>query len=180
MTCIVGLLDGDKIYMGADSAGVANSYALAIRADEKVFIKDNFIMGFTTSFRMGQLLRYKLQISPRAESIDVFEYMVTSFVEAVRKCLKDGGFAEEKDKQETGGTFLVGYAGRLFKITGEYQVEERLLSFTATGCGADIAFGVLFANKHLEPKERILQALEAAEYFSAGVRRPFIIKTLGV
>lgn len=178
MTCIAGLIDKGKVYMGADSAGVSGS-SLRVRADEKVFVKDDFIMGFTTSFRMGQLLRYKLQISPRAESIDVFRYMVTTFVEAARKCLKDGGFAEKKDEREKGGVFLVGYAGRLFSIESDYQVAEHLLPYAAIGCGADYALGVLFANGHLKPGERILQALEAAEQFSAGVRRPFVIKELG-
>lgn len=179
MTCIAGLIDNGKVYMGADSAATNSSFSLSVRADQKVFVKDDFIMGFTTSYRMGQLLQYNLQLSPRPESQDIFEYMVTSFVEAVRKCLKDGGFAEKKDEKETAGTFLVGYQGRLFCVEGGYQVEETLLPYNAIGSGIDIALGALFANGHLEPEERILQALEAAEQFNAGVRRPFIIKLLG-
>lgn len=178
MTCIAGLIDKGTVYMGADSAGVAGT-SLAVRADQKVFVRDDFIMGFTTSYRMGQLLRYNLQISPRPETRDVFEYMVTSFVEAVRKCLKDGGWAEKKDEKEKGGTFLVGYAGRLFCIDSDYQVAENLLPYAATGSGEDIALGALFANGDLKPEERIRQALEAAEQFNAGVRRPFVIKQLG-
>ncbi len=174
MTCVIGLIEKGRIYMGADSAGV-QGFSLSIRADEKVFIKSDFIMGFTTSYRMGQLLRYNLQISPRPKDLDVFEYMVTSFVEAVRKCLKDGGFAEKKDEKERGGTFLVGYQGKLFCIDSDYQVRENKFPYDAVGCGDDIAQGALFANEHLQPKERILQALEAAEQFSAGVRRPFKI-----
>lgn len=58
MTCIVGLVDKGSIYMGGDSAGVAG-LSVTTRADEKVFLNGPFIMGFTTSFRMGQILRYK-------------------------------------------------------------------------------------------------------------------------
>ncbi len=177
MTCIAGLLDKGKVYIGADSAGVSG-FSLRVRADQKVFVKDDFIMGFTTSFRMGQLLRYNLQVSPCPKSLDIFEYMVTSFVEAVRKCFKGGGFAEKKDEAEKAGTFLVGYQGRLFCVESDYQIVENLLPFTAIGCGDDIALGALFANEHLEPEKRILQALEAAEQFSSGVRRPFLIKQL--
>lgn len=177
MTCIVGLIDGGKVYMGADSAGVAKT-VLRVRADHKVFTRDDFIMGFTTSFRMGQLLRYKLRIPAFPKGIDTFEYMVTIFVEAVRKCLKDGGFAQKKDETETAGTFLVGYRGRLFCVDSDYQVAETLLPYAATGCGEDIALGVLFANGGLKPKERILQSLEAAQQFSAGVREPFLIEEL--
>lgn len=178
MTCIAGLIDNGRIYMGADSAGVAST-SLTIRADQKVFVRDDFIMGFTSSFRMGQLLRYKLTISPRAERTDVFEYMVTSFIEAARKCMKDGGFTEKKDEVEKGGIFLVGYQGRLFRIERDFQVGENILPYDAVGCGEDIALGTLFANGHLKPEDRIRQALEAAEQFSAGVRRPFVILQLG-
>lgn len=179
MTCIVGLIDKGKVYMGADSAGVAGGYVSHIRADQKVFIEGDFIIGFTTSFRMGQLLQYKLQVPGRPESLDVFKYMVTSFVEAVRKCLRDGGFAEKKDEVEKAGVFLVGYQGRLFRICSDYQVTENLLPYDAVGSGGEVALGALFANGHLEPEERLLQALEAAEQFSASVRRPFVIKQLG-
>ncbi len=177
MTCIVGLLDNGSVYMGADSAGVAK-LSLSVRADQKVFVKGDFVMGFTTSFRMGQLLRYNLKIPPCHKNIDLFEYMVTSFVESVRECLKAGGFAETKDAKEKAGTFLVGYRGRIFCVEDDYQVAEQLLPFHAIGYGEDIALGVLFANTQLKPKERILQALEAAEQFSAGVRRPFVIKQI--
>ena len=57
MTCIVGLEHKGKVYIGGDSAGVAG-YSLSVRADQKVFINGNFIFGFTSSFRMGQILRF--------------------------------------------------------------------------------------------------------------------------
>ena len=177
MTCIVGLLDKGNVYMGADSAGVAG-YGLTIRADEKVFINGGFIMGFTSSFRMGQLLRYSLKPPRYHPDVDLFEYMVTLFTEGIRKCLKDGGFAEKKDEKERGGTFLVGFRGELFKIEGDYQVGMPAQSFDSCGCGEDIALGSMYSNSHLPPTERITQALEAAEQFSAGVRRPFNILKL--
>jgi hypothetical protein len=47
-------------------------------------------------------------------------------------------------------------------------------------CGEDIALGAMYACPSLSPEERIRTALEAAEQFSAGVRRPFIVKKLEV
>lgn len=178
MTCIVGLVDENKVYIGGDSAGVAG-YGLTVRADEKVFINGDFVMGFTSSFRMGQLLRYSLNPPKYHPDIDLIEYMVTSFIEAVRKCLKEGGVAEKKDDKERAGTFLVGFNGKLFKIDSDYQVGVPALTFDACGCGEDIALGSMYSNSSLPPIERITQALEAAEQFSAGVRHPFIVKYLG-
>ncbi len=177
MTCIVGLVDKNIVYIGGDSAGVAG-YSLTVRADEKVFVKDGFIMGFTSSFRMGQLLQYNLKIPKYHSDVDIFEYMVTDFINAVRECFKGGGFAQKDKEEERAGIFLVGFKGKLFKINFDYQVGVPSLPFDVCGCGTDIALGAMYANVNLSPKERIIQALEAAEQFSAGVRRPFIVKEI--
>lgn len=177
MTCIVGLVDNGKVYMGGDSAGVGG-LSLSIRADEKVFKKGEFIMGFTSSFRMGQLLRFKLEIPYHKPEMDIYEYMVTEFVEAVRTCLKTGGFTRTENGEETGGRFLVGYRGQLFVIDGDFQVGKPADGYDAVGCGDDIAKGSLFSTGRLadaSPDERIRDALKAAENFSASVRGPFVL-----
>lgn len=181
MTCIVGLVDKGTVYIGADSLGVGSSYECIVRADRKVFRNGDFIMGFTTSFRMGQLLTFKLKPPKRHADIDPYEYMVTDFVDAVRDCLKSGGYATKDKEAEVGGTFLVGYAGRLFKVEGDYQVGEAFNGMMACGCGADFALGSLFSSTDVNSAEtRVRNALSAAEQFSAGVRAPFFVETLYV
>jgi ATP-dependent protease HslVU (ClpYQ) peptidase subunit len=175
MTCIVGLVHNNKVYIGGDSAGVGG-LSLDVRSDEKVFIKGEFVMGFTSSFRMGQLLRYKLQIPYHKPDIDNYEYMVTEFVEAVRQCLKDCGYVRSYNGEEYAGTFLVGYRGELFVVENDYQVGKLAMNFHAVGCGEDIAKGSLYSTKNInKPEDRILEALAASEQFSAGVRGPFKI-----
>ena len=136
MTCIVGIAQGGTVWIGGDSAGVDTSrHALSVRADPKVFRIGDFVMGFTSSFRMGQLLAYALHPPLRRPEADVHAFMVTEFVDAVRDCLKAGGYAEKHDGAERGGAFLVGYAGRLFHIDSDYQVGENACGFDACGCG---------------------------------------------
>ncbi|WP_245320978.1 hypothetical protein [Bradyrhizobium sp. NAS96.2] len=54
MTCIVGLVDKGQVFIGGDSAGVnAERLALVVRNDRKVFRNGDFVMGFTSSFRMA-------------------------------------------------------------------------------------------------------------------------------
>ena len=173
MTCIVGLVDKGVVYIGGDSAGVGG-YSLRTRADRKVFRNGDFIFGFTTSFRMGQLLHYALNPPKRHPDTEVDKFMVTDFINAVRDCLKSGGYAEKHNDAEQGGTFLVGYAGRLFEVHGDYQVGETKSGYSAVGCGEDIALGAMFAAKG-KPRDRIEIALQAAEAFSAGVCGPFHI-----
>jgi hypothetical protein len=175
MTCIVGLVDRGYVYMGGDSAGVSG-WDLVERADRKVFRNGEFIMGFTSSFRMGQLLAFGFDPPKPTIGKDLFGYMVTDFVDAARQRLKDGGFATKKDEAEVGGNFLVGVGGRLFNIGSDYQVGESAHGYDACGCGAQIALGSLRSTRRWrDAKARIAEALDAGETFSAGVRRPFFI-----
>jgi ATP-dependent protease HslVU (ClpYQ) peptidase subunit len=183
MTCIVGLIDGEnnKIYIGGDSAGVAG-LSISIRKDPKVFKRGNFIFGFTSSFRMGQLLMCgNLKIEEPQIDEDVYHYMVTTLVESVRKLFKKGGYSKVDKNEEIGGTFLVGYKGRLFSIQSDFQVGEVYDDYMSVGCGEDYALGSLFTTKgliNLSSEERIIKALEAAEYHNGGVRKPFNIVSI--
>lgn len=175
MTCIVGLVEGATVWMGGDSAGVAG-LDISLRADAKVFHNGPYLIGFTSSFRMGQLLRFRLRAPVRRPEQDLFQFMVCEFVEAVRVCLKEGGFAHRSNDVETGGFFLVATEGRLFSIQDDYQVSEFRRGFHAIGCGAAYALGSLYANRELPADQRVRRALETAEHFSGGVRAPFLIE----
>lgn len=172
MTCIVGLAHNGRVWIGADSAGVSG-YHLRVRADQKVFENGPYLFGFTSSFRMGQLLRHAFQPPRRERHVELPKFMATTFIDAVRTCLKNGGFAEKKNEQESAGTFIVGIEGHVFEVCDDYQVAEALDGFLAAGCGREIACGAMFASTHDTPRARILTALRAAEQFSAGVRGPF-------
>lgn len=178
MTCIVGLVDGKEVWMGGDSAGVAG-LDISLRADPKVFHNGNFLVGFTSSFRMGQLLRFRLAPPPRRPDQDLYHYMVCDFVEAVRLCLREGGFAHRSNDVETGGFFLVATEGRLFSIQDDYQVSEFSRGYHAIGCGAAYALGSLYSSRDLPAETRVRRALETAEHFSGGVRAPFLVETIG-
>lgn len=174
MTAVVGLIHSGVAYVGADSAGVGG-LSLTVRADAKLFRKNGMVMGFTSSFRMGQLLRYKLVIPPRSPKQRLEEYMATTFIDVVRQCLADGGFRTKKDEVESGGTFIVATEGRLFLIESDFQVGEAVDEFIVCGSGGAVASGALFASRGKAPRTRIKIALEAAERMNAGVRRPFHI-----
>lgn len=176
MTAIVGLVHKHRVYLGGDSAGVAG-YQLTLRRDPKVFRSGPYAMGFTSSFRMGQLLRHSLT-APQPEG-DLDRFMVTTFVDAVRTCLKDGGWARKDAEQEEGGTFLVGIHGRLFTIDSDYQVAESADGYDAAGCGDQLALGAFHATAALDmkPRQRLTAALDAAAHHSAGVRGPYTFAT---
>ena len=186
MTCIVGLVTPTAVIIGADSAGVAGD-DITIRKDSKVFkLKgssgEEMVIGFTSSFRMGQLLQYHLYLPPHDEGMDNFTYMVTEFIESVRIALKEGGYARKVNEEETGGCFLVGYRGCLYEIGSDFQVGECVHPYNAVGSGESYAKGamtVLIAMGGLHPTTSpqwvVKMALLAACAHSGSVREPFNI-----
>jgi ATP-dependent protease HslVU (ClpYQ) peptidase subunit len=173
MTCIVGLVDNNKVYIGGDSAGVSG-LDITVRKDEKVWKKDEFVFGFTSSFRMGQILRYSFNPPECKVGRDIMEYMCTDFINEVRKCLKEGGYTHVSNNVESGGTFLVGFQGRLFRVESDFQVGEPVDNYDACGCGESYALGALGSSVYLsQPEHRVRQALNVASKFSAGVCGPF-------
>ncbi|WP_326677681.1 hypothetical protein [Streptomyces sp. NBC_01237] len=173
MTVIVGLVHKGRVHLGADSAGISG-LQLTVRRDPKVFRNGPYVLGFTTSFRMGQLLRFAFE--PPHPTGDLDRFMVTTWTDALRTCLKDGGWARRDSEQEQAGDFLVGVAGRLFTIHSDYQVGEPADDYAAVGCGDELALGALHATASLDlsPRHRLTAALAAADHHSAGVAGPYI------
>lgn len=100
MTAIVGVVHDGKVLIGADSGGVGG-WTVRIRKDAKVFANGPYVMGFTTSFRMGQILRWGFKpAAPGRGSLERF--MCTTWVDAARKALSDGGWAKKEAERDLG------------------------------------------------------------------------------
>lgn len=183
MTCIVGLETRDGVLMAGDSAAVGNNDRYATRLT-KVFRRGEFLIGYTTSYRMGQLLQYRLLVDPQADEQTDLEYMATTFIDAVRTCLKEGGFAKVENAQEEGGSFLVGYKGKLYEVASDFQVNSSRYGYMAIGSGADVALGSMWTSLRLigdreaKPDVVVISALEAAEHFNNCVYPPYYTEFL--
>lgn len=178
MTCIVGMIDHDNscVYMGGDSAesGGCNIFR---RADSKVFRRGNFLIGGTTSFRMLQLLHYKLEI-PTIGNKDMMEYMCTDFIDAVRSCFESNGFVPKGDEGNLGGQFLVAHKTRLFRVDEDFQVSETIDDYASVGSGQEFALGAMHIMRNMEDipvESKVFKALEAAAHLGLGVCEPFSI-----
>jgi hypothetical protein len=180
MTCIVGLVNAGKVYIGSDSAGVSG-LDIRIRQDPKVFIKDNMIFGSTSSYRMGQILRSSFVIPEHITTKNDFDYLCSDFVDGLISCFKEKGYARTNDNVVSGGEFILGYKGNLYKIESDFQVAKVNGFYDACGCGESYALGSLKTMENegsYKPREMIEEALNVAEYFSAGVRAPFIVLSI--
>ena len=164
--------------MGGDSIASSGSNRTIIAMPKVFRVNHEFLIGYTTSFRMGQLLQYGFIPPARKPECSIEEYMIMEFVEALRGRFKDAGFAKVTDNVEWGGTFLVGYSGRLFKIDSDYQVNENAKGIDTCGYGGEVALAVLLALPKIAPPVRIKRALEIAAELSVYVAPPFVIEKL--
>lgn len=181
MTCIVAVKQNGKVVMAGDSAGISGT-DISIRKDPKVFKVGQFIIGFTSSFRMGQALM-DLKVPLQKKDQKDCQYMRTTFINCVRKLLKEAGCLKESESIEEGGTFLVAYKGEIYRIESDFQVEVRYDSYNACGCGENYAIGALAVLTKYSPifdaKTLCKIALETAEKYSAGVAGPWTIVVSG-
>lgn len=136
------------------------------------------VFGFTSSFRMGQILRYSFFAPPRIEKISDMQYLVGNFIPSLIRTYSDHGFLSKSNDRNVGGVFLLGYRGELYKIEADFQVGIPVLDYDTCGCGDDLAKGCLFATEGKDPKIRIEKALDAASMHSAGVAPPYKIVCL--
>jgi hypothetical protein len=186
MTCIVGLVHDGKVWMGGDRAAVSERHYLMITDQPKVFHKGEkgeMVIGYTSSFRMGQLLQYKLHLPELKVDQPIDEYMAVDFSDAVRQLLKDNGYVKVDNNREESGIFLVGFRSLLYYFDDDLAVHRHGL-FNACGCGVSVAQGSLYTSAitvpEAGPESRIRWALEAANRFTTGVRPPFDIICEGV
>jgi hypothetical protein len=183
MTCIIGAIckKTSKVYIGGDSAGLAG-LDVTIRADPKVFRNGPYLIGFTSSYRMGQLLRYALKPPKHKKGLPDMHHLVADFIPAVKQCFADGGYLKTQDGRAEGGFWLLGYRDKLYQIDSDFQVGEPAHGIAAVGCGEAQAYGAMYAELDLAPDGpvdgAILHALDIVTRLNAGVRPPFVIEHL--
>lgn len=179
MSCIVGIEHSGGVTIGGDSAAVDGS-SISARRDPKVFTNRAYLIGFSGSYRVGQLLRYSFTPpAPPARGLDRF--MSTLFVDALRETLREGGalVTDPEIGETVDGCSLVATRGRLFMVDADFQIGRQITGYDALGEGHQLALGSLHTTQRFDiaPHDRVVYALQATAAYSTGVTAPFHIRT---
>ena len=175
MSCVVGLVDRKKVYLGSD--GIATDIDGECRPINipKIFKRGSFIIGFTGSIRTGQIIqrsRYRIPTS------------IWGWPDLIREqTTKKGAMVISDENGEViGSNFIIGHKGKLYELLCDFQLNEvNGFGYTAIGAGSTPALGSLFTSENFDflgPDERIRMALEAASEFSKSCGPPYTIKVL--
>lgn len=178
MTCIVGIEHEGGALLAADSMS-SDYYSADISTVPKLLRVGDYVFGFTSSWRMGDLLRYHVAFRP-APQRNLHRHVVTHVIPGIRECFKQGGFATQKEGAEVGGEFLIAVRDTVFRVSPDYMVGRSAHGYDSVGSGAKTALGALSATDGMEPKARAKAALAAAEKHTCHVRRPWrLMETVG-
>lgn len=176
MTCIIGMVQDGKVYIGGDSR-TSRGNNLYITQRKKVFRVGEFIIGSMGSIRMSNVLQHQFFPNPiEIENID--RYMVVDFVEKLRTVLKETGVSTNEGNVESSAEFLVGVRGKLYRVASDFQVDKEVFDIMATGSGENHAMGAMLALDGLAPEQRILRSLEIVSQLDSSVSAPFHIEVL--
>jgi ATP-dependent protease HslVU (ClpYQ) peptidase subunit len=176
MTCIVGLAHGNTVWVGGDSA-VTYAEGVVRHPDGKVFARGEFVLGCAGLVRGAEIVRHAFD-PPPITGPNLDSYMHTTFVDALRRLFRESGFLTYNQGQErTETTLLVGVRGRLYGVSGNFNVYADTYPWLAQGDGAPQALGAMYATLGLllDPEARLLLALEAAAHYTKTVRPPFTV-----
>lgn len=169
MSCIIGIVDEEHVYMGGDR-GASDDVSIVSIHTPKIFVRGNWIIGYCGSIGIGQLIEF---IDLEDDVENPYTYIRLSIVEALRNAMES--FGNTPQEHDTG--WMIGYKGRLFELSAEdwgvVEVEE-----SAMGSGGTFALGSLHTTKQFPvalPTYRIEQALGAAITYSPTCQGPIDI-----
>ena len=174
MTAVVGYTDGNRTWIGADSLATASTMSKAVSVSPKVFRSGSVIVGFSDSFRVGQILIHQFQMPQLLKATDAGTWVCRQFI----PCLWDTllGYDLIHDNLMD-SELLIGLRGRLFEVSPDFGVHEYDCAYTAVGSGGDLCKGVMYATEgsQLKPPQRLKMALRAAQKFNCSVGEPFSV-----
>jgi hypothetical protein len=188
MTCIVGIADGTKVWMGADTYG-SDKWTGSTVTHPKVFIlevpaegspNEELMIGGCGSFRMLQLLEHGLATSMPGirKNQSVINWLTIEFADATRHLFREKGFGKNADGIHSinGGSFLLGFRGNIYHIEDSYQAIAVPENIQTAGSGGPYALASLVTTRNFgwTPLQRIQTALEVAAEINLQTAPPFV------
>lgn len=180
MTCIVAIA-GTPSVLACDSLG-SDGYIKQDYHNKKIVMlqtvreqKDfscapvSVAIGYVNSFRMGDLLTYKLKLPIIAVDQNILDYLVCALIPRVIACFDENHYSRNNEGAKYGGEFCIGIEQRVFIVQSDFSVLEPVCGYASIGSGADVALGALYASAHLPTVERAKLAVQASARFSPSV-----------
>lgn len=173
MTCVVGISDpGRGALLAFDSCGGAGGRATPRLDTKGSLIRPWLAVGYTTSYRFGQILTHHLDIQEEPPG-DPYEWAVRTLVPEIQAKLSEHQWLKKDGERAEAGDAIFAVRDRILCVQSDLQVSESARGYDACGSGQDEALGALFARRFGRAEERARVALEAAAEMTVYVRPPW-------
>lgn len=168
MTCIIAHTNGTTSFIAGDKLG-SNGFTKAIQTEPKVFekefiklhedgltrTKEVMALGYTTSFRMGQLLTYNLVLPEQAPNETFPQYLVLKVIPLIRKMFKDEWGSRDASQDVGGGQFIILHNHTIYEVQEDFAVLQPKTSITAVGSGTYHAIASMEAYSEVEKETKV-------------------------
>ncbi|EHU8781235.1 hypothetical protein N0S44_000473 [Escherichia coli] len=169
MTCIIAHTDGVTSFIAGDKMG-SDGFTKSIQTEPKVFekefvkisgddgltrTKDVMTIGFTTSFRMGQLLTYNLNLPDQNSNETFLQYLVLKVIPLIRQMFKDEWGARDTTQDVGGGQFIILHNHTIYEIQEDFSVLQSKSRVASVGSGTYHAIAAMQAYIDLEKETNV-------------------------
>ena len=152
MTTIVGLVKDGVVIMGADTqvtdADRKNNHVKM----EKITKNNGYLIAGSGDSQPCDILQH-IFIPPvpnATDRKDLYHFMITKFVPAMRECLSENNWKPDMDDKESGFSMLIAYDGEMFDIGDDFSVLLNGDGIYGIGNGSKFAIGALYAGASIE------------------------------
>lgn len=175
MTCVAGIVDGPKVWLGGDSAN-SSKVEIVTTVDPKVFQLGEWVLGYAGDLAFGDVLRYRIAMPRLSKNSNIDQLVHVDLIDEILAACKRRSI----DSADERGEAIVGVRGRLYVIDTDLSIREAR-GFASIGNGGIAARCALAesAKSRRTPKTRLKSALEIAAEYTKDVRPPWTFVSTG-
>jgi ATP-dependent protease HslVU (ClpYQ) peptidase subunit len=151
MTTIVGLCKNGQVILGADSQVTDGDRRNNSLIMEKITNNNGYLIAGSGDSTPCDILQHIFvpPVPTVAERKNLYKFMITKFVPAMRECLEDNGYKPDP-KEDSGFSMLIAFDGELFDIGDDFSVLLNDTGIYGVGNGSKYAIGALSVGATVE------------------------------
>ena len=171
MTTIVAIVKNGHVILGADSQVTDGSRPNNHPKMEKITKNNGWLIAGSGDSQPCDILQHIFvpPVPSITERKDLYKFMITKFVPAMREALEENGWKEDPNDKDSGFNMLFAFDGEVFDIGNDFSVLLNGDGIYGIGSGSLVAIGALYAGKTVE------EALEYAAKNDIYTSGPFQI-----
>lgn len=151
MTTIVGISKNGDVIFGADSQVTDGNRKHNHIKMEKISKKNGYLIAGSGDSGPCDILQHLFDppVPSVQERKDLYHYMITKFVPAMRECLEENDWKPDP-KDDSGFNMLIAFDGEIFDIGNDFGVIINDTGIYGVGSGSQFAIGALAAGASVE------------------------------